>query len=216
MTSKPTRVVVVDDHETFVRAVTLLFASDPEIEVVATAADGPDAVDGVMAHQPDVVLMDISMPTFDGIEATRRIVDAAPHIAVVVLTMFDDDHKVSAAIRAGARGYLLKGASQEEIRTAIHAVHGGQAVFGASVARHLRGLLTDDGPRPAEPFPSLTERERAVLDRVAAGLDNAAVARALYLSEKTVRNYVSLILAKLHVATRSEVIVLARDAGLGQ
>lgn len=216
MTTTPTRVVVVDDHDTFVRAVTLLFASDPHVDVVATAADGPDGIEKVMEHQPDVVLMDISMPTLDGIEATARIVDAAPHVAVVVLTMFDDDHKVSAAIRAGARGYLLKGASQDEIRGAIRAAHSGQAIFGPTVARHLRTLAAGTGDAERLPFPMLTDRERDVLDGVAAGLDNAAIARALFLSEKTVRNYVSLIFTKLCVTSRPEAIVLARDAGLGR
>jgi DNA-binding NarL/FixJ family response regulator len=185
---RPLRVVVVDDHPTFVRAVSLLFDGDPGIDVVATASDGDEAVDRVMAHQPDVVLMDISMPSLDGIEATRRIVDAAPHVAVVVLTMFDDDGKVGAAIAAGARGYLLKGAPQEEIRNAVRAAGGGQAIFGPAVARRLAGLVSG-GPAEPPPFVQLTEREREVLDRLAAGLDNASIARSLYLSEKTVRNY---------------------------
>ena len=216
MTAPPARVVVVDDHGTFVRAVRLLFESDPDIDVVATAADGTDAVDVVMANQPDVVLMDISMPSLDGIGATQLIADAAPHVAIVILTMFDDDHRVGAAVRAGARGYLLKGASREEIRAAILAARSGQAIFGTAAARHLRAIVGEHTSQPREPFPGLTDRERDVLDRLAAGLDNAGIARSLHLSDKTVRNYVSLILAKLGLASRSEAIVVARDAGLGR
>lgn len=207
------RVVVVDDHETFVRAVSVLLDGDPDVELVGTASNGDEAVALALTAQPDVVLMDISMPALDGIEATRRIVDAAPHVAVVVLTMFDDDGKVAAAIQAGARGYLLKGANQQEIRGAIAAAHRGEAIFGPAVARRLAGLV--GAPAAAPPFPALTDRERDVLDQLAAGADNTAIARALFLSEKTVRNYVSMIFAKLGVGSRAEAIVLARDAGLG-
>jgi DNA-binding NarL/FixJ family response regulator len=214
MTAVPARVVIVDDHATFVRAVALLFDDDSDVDVIGTASNGDEAVELALRCQPDVVLMDISMPTLDGIEATRRIVESAPHVAVVVLTMFDDDAKVAAAIQAGARGYLLKGASQQEIRAAIAAAHRGEAIFGPVVARRLAGLLSAPRDQP-HPFPALTGRERDVLDQLAAGLDNAAIARALFLSEKTVRNYASLIFAKLGVASRAEAIVTARDAGLG-
>lgn len=211
------RLVVVDDHPTFVRAVSIMLKNDPEIAVVATAADGREAVDVVIAQQPDVVLMDISMPEVDGIVATAAITDAAPHAAVVVLTMFDDDDKIAEAMRAGARGYILKGASRDEIRSAIRGAAAGQAVFGTAIAHRLRGLFAPPPP-DASPraFPQLTDRELDVLDRVAAGLDNPTAARSLFLSEKTVRNYVSIILAKLGVTTRAEAIVLARDAGLGR
>jgi len=208
--------VDVDDHPTFVRAVSVMLENDADIEVVATAADGRDAVDVVIAQQPDVVLMDISMPEVDGIAATAAITDAAPHAAVVVLTMFDDDDKIAAAMRAGARGYILKGASKDEIRSAIRGAASGQAVFGTAVAHRLRGLFTPSpAPASARVFPQLTDRELDVLDRVAAGLDNATTARALFLSEKTVRNYVSMILTKLDVTTRAEAIVVGRNAGLG-
>lgn len=211
----PIRLVVVDDHPTFVRAVSVLLETDPDIDVVATATDGADAVDVVIAAQPDVVLMDLSMPRLDGIAATAAIAEAAPHAAVVVLTMFDDDERIAAAVRAGARGYVLKGASHDEIRTAIRGAAAGQAVFGTAIAHRLRGLFAPAPPEPSRLFPQLTDRERDVLDCVAAGLDNAATARTLFLSEKTVRNYVSLILTKLAVTTRAEAIVLARDSGLG-
>jgi DNA-binding NarL/FixJ family response regulator len=211
-------VIVADDHPTFVRAVSLLLNGDPEIEVVGTAANGAEAVDVTMRCQPDVVLMDINMPELDGIEATRLIVDGAPHIAVIVFTMFDDDANVAAAIRNGATGYLLKGARQEQIRRAVRAAHAGEAILDGAVARRLRDMLAEQPPKPdsVRRFPDLTDRELDVLDRMAAGLDNTSIAHALYLSEKTVRNYVSAVFSKLHVATRSEAIVVARDAGLGR
>jgi len=211
------RVLIADDHPTFVRAVAMLLDNDPGIEVVATAADGVTAIERTLEHQPDVVLMDIDMPNLDGVEATTRIRDAAPHVAVVALTMFDDDDKVSAVVRAGAAGYLLKGARQEQIRRAVHAAHAGEAIFDAPIARRLKNVFANQRPASgADVFPELTERERAVLDRMAAGLDNTAIANALFLSEKTIRNYVSTIFAKLHIDSRAEAIVLARDAGLGQ
>jgi DNA-binding NarL/FixJ family response regulator len=210
------RVLVADDHATFVRAVTLLLNGDPDIEVVATASDGLEAVEGTMRHGPDVVLMDLDMPEKDGIEATRDIVDAAPHVAVVVLTMFDDDERVAKAMAHGAAGYLLKGARQDQIRRAVHAAHAGEAIFDAAIARRLRRVFADHRVRDGrEGFPQLTEREVDVLDRLAAGLDNASIADALFLSEKTVRNYVSAVFTKLHVETRAQAIVVAREAGLG-
>jgi DNA-binding NarL/FixJ family response regulator len=211
------RVLIADDHATFVRAVTMLLNGDPDIEVVATASDGTEAVELAMDHQPDVVLMDINMPTMNGIEATRQIVDAAPHTAVVALTMFDDDDNVAAAMKHGAAGYLLKGARQDQIRRAVHAANAGEAIFDAPIARRLKHVFADRRPTLGrDTFPQLTEREIDVLDRVAAGLDNPSIAGALFLSEKTVRNYVSSVFAKLHVDSRSEAIVLARDAGLGK
>ena len=219
----PIRVLIADDHPTFVRAVALLLNADPEIEVVATAAAAQEAVNLAMEHQPDVVLMDINMPVADGpamsgIDATALIVEAAPHIAVIMLTMFDDDDNVAGAMQRGAIGYLLKGARQDQIRRAIHAAHAGEAILDAPIARRLKDLFA---PRPSNgaargQFPQLTEREVDVLDRLAAGLDNVSIAHALCLSEKTVRNYVSVIFAKLHVASRSEAIVVGRDAGLGK
>jgi len=211
------RVVIADDHPTFVRAVTLLLNSDPDIEVVATAENGADAIESALEHQPDVVLMDIDMPSVDGIEATKRIRDAAPHIAVVALTMFDDDEKVAAIMRGGASGYLLKGARQDQIKRAIHAAHAGEAIFDSAIARRLKDVFEERPAREVgDAFPNLTRKESAVLDRVAAGLDNAAIASVLFLSEKTVRNYVSTIFAKLHVGKRAAAIVAAREAGLGR
>jgi DNA-binding NarL/FixJ family response regulator len=211
------RVLVADDHPTFVRAVTLLLNADPEIDVVATAANGAEAVELAIAHQPDVVLMDINMPQVDGVAASAQITVAAPHVAVIMLTMFDDDSNVAAAMRHGAAGYLLKGARQEQIRRAVHAAHGGDAILDGAIARRLADVFTARPPVPDRrgAFPQLTERELDVLDRLASGLDNRAIAEALFLSEKTVRNYVSAIFAKIHVASRAEAIVAGRDAGLG-
>jgi DNA-binding NarL/FixJ family response regulator len=163
-----------------------------------------------------VVLIDIQMPGIGGIEATRCIVDAAPQIAVVVLTMFDDDASVTEALRAGARGYLVKGARQEEIKRTIEMVLDGSAVIGRGAAKHLPTVAVDPAGRSGPPpFPELTDRERDVLAALADGHDNEQIARALYLSQKTVRNYVSMVLAKLHVATRAEAIVVARRQGMG-
>lgn len=212
----PIRVLVADDHATFVRTITLLLADEPAIDVVGFAENGDDAVQQTMALQPDVVLMDLQMPGTNGIDATRQILEAAPHVAVLVLTMFDDDESVVSALRAGARGYLLKGARQADITRAINAAHAGEAIFGPAVARRLAGLVE---PTPGDavdrPFPTLTAREVEVLDKVATGLDNRGIAAEMYLSEKTVRNYVSTVLTKIHASSRAEAIVRARDAGLG-
>jgi len=211
----PIRVLVVDDHPTFVRAVTLLLDADDDIEVVGAAAEGAGAVALAVELQPDVVLMDLNMPGINGIEATAEIVQGVPHVAVIVLTMFDDDQSVTAAIRNGARGYLLKGARQDEIRRAVRAAAAGEAIFGPVVARRLSALFDPPAPAGPTPFPQLTARELDVLTEVARGADNATIARTLHLSEKTVRNYLSMVLAKIHAATRAEAIVLAREAGLG-
>jgi DNA-binding NarL/FixJ family response regulator len=185
--------------------------------VVAEEADGLGAVTAVHAHQPDVVVMDLRMPGLDGIEATRRIVGTSPHVAVLVLTMYEDDASVFSAMRAGARGYLLKGADQAEIVRAVAAVAGGEAIFGAAVATRILEFFAAGRPREAEMvFPQLTAREHEVLDLIAAGRSNAELAATLVLSPKTIRNHVSNIFTKLQVADRAQAIVLARDAGLGR
>ncbi|MGY1603307.1 response regulator [Geodermatophilus sp. SYSU D00815] len=212
----PVRVVVVDDHPVYRDGLALLLGSVPGLAVVGTAADGAAAVDLALEEQPDVVMMDVQMPGLDGIEATRRITSASPSIGVVVLTMSEDDGTVFSAVRAGARGYLLKGADQEEVVRAITTVAGGGAVFGAALARRIADFFTA-GPRgPETAFPQLTAREREVLDLVAAGRSNAQIAATLYLSPKTVRNNVSNVLTKLQVADRAEAIVRAREAGFGR
>lgn len=200
----------------FVRAITTLLADEPDVHVVAAVGTGDEAVRAALEHQPDVVLMDLYMPDLNGIEAARLLAEAAPHTGVLVLTMFDDDDWIAAALRAGARGYLLKGARQDELARAIRSVHAGDLIIGQPLVRRVGRLLTEHGPIDPRPFPALTDRELEVLDQLARGLDNSAIGKALYLSEKTVRNYVSGIFAKLGVASRAEAVVSAREAGLGR
>ncbi|WP_256840885.1 response regulator [Ornithinimicrobium cryptoxanthini] len=206
-------VVIVDDHPVFRQGLRALLG-ELNVDVVAEAADGAAAVELVLALRPDLVLMDLQMPGLGGVEATRRIIDRAPDTKVLVLTMVDDDHAVLAAVQAGALGYLLKGAGLDEIGRTLEAVSAGQGVYSAGVARRLRSLFTADSS-VTTPFPSLTGRERDVLALIAEGMGNPDIARRLYLSDKTVRNYVSTIFTKLGVTTRAEAIVAAREAGLG-
>ncbi|MGY1986622.1 response regulator [Blastococcus sp. SYSU DS0669] len=213
---EPLRVVVADDHPVYRDGLAMLLDSVPGLAVVGTAADGEAAVALALAEQPDVVVMDVQMPGIDGIEATRRVTSASPSVGIVVLTMSEDDGTVFAAVRAGARGYLLKGADQEEVVRAITTVANGGAVFGAALARRIGEFFASGPTGPETVFPQLTAREREVLDLVAAGRSNAQIAAALYLSPKTVRNNVSNVLAKLQVTDRAQAIVRARDAGLGR
>jgi DNA-binding NarL/FixJ family response regulator len=208
------RVLIADDHPVFRDGLASLLDPLPTIEVVARAADGAQAVALATEHRPDVVVMDVQMPELNGIEATRRIVAAHPSVGILVITMGEDDGTVLSALRAGARGYLRKGAEQEEIVRAITTVHGGGVVFGASLAARIAEVLAPTA-RPERPFPELTERETEILDRIAAGRNNAQIAGELYLSPKTIRNNVTSILAKLQATDRAEVIIRARDAGLG-
>ncbi len=211
----PVRVVLADDHPVVRRGLAALLWSVEGIEVVGQASSGLEAVREAQLLAPDVVLMDVRMPDLDGVEASRRIAATNPRVAVLVLTMHDDDETVFAAVRAGARGYLLKGAEQEEIRRAIHAVVAGEMIFAPGVTGHLLARLS--GPAtPAGAFPALTPREREILDRMAAGRSNGAIATEFSLAAKTVGNHVSAIFAKLGVATRAEAIVTARDQGLGR
>lgn len=211
-----TRLLVADDHPAFRAGLRALLETAGDLEVVGEADTGDAAISAARVLQPDVVLMDINMPGLDGVEATRRIVDAAPHVAVLVLTMHDDDETVFAAVRAGARGYLLKGARRAELLRAVRAVAAGEAIFGPGVARRLMAYFARPVPRtdPAA-FPELTDREREILDMVARGRSNADITAELVLAPKTVRNHVSNIFAKLQVRDRSEAIVRAREAGLG-
>jgi DNA-binding NarL/FixJ family response regulator len=213
---RPVRVLVADDHPVFRDGLALLLGSVSGIEVVGTAATGLQAVERAVELMPDVVVMDVQMPELNGIDATLRLADEAPSVGVLVLTMSEDDGTVFTAVRAGARGYLVKGAEQEEIVRAVHSVAAGGAVFGASLARRIADFFAAGPALPEVPFPQLTAREREILELVAAGRSNAQIASTLYLSPKTVRNNVSSILAKLQVADRAEAIVRARDAGLGR
>lgn len=214
--AEPVRVVVVDDHQIVRDGLVALLRALGGIEVVGTAGDGRDAIHVVDADPPDVVVMDIQMPVLDGIEATRHISGRHPDVRVLMLTMNEDDDTILSALRAGASGYLLKGADAAEVHRAIVATAGGGMVFGASVAARVAGLFAGRARRTEHPFPDLSERERAVLDLLAAGRSNDAIAAELYVSNKTVRNTVSSIYAKLHAADRAEAIIKAREAGLGR
>ena len=208
------RVLLVDDHTVVRQGFCRILETDEAIEVVGEASDGESAIEMASRLHPDVVVMDIGLPDLNGIEATRRIVADSPHIAVLVLTMFDDDESVFSAVRAGARGYLLKGADQEQILRAVYAAANGEIIFGTELAARVLAYFTAAPAAPAI-FPQLTDREREVLELVAQGRSNADIAGKLHLSQKTVRNHVSNILTKLQVADRAQAIVRARDAGLG-
>jgi DNA-binding NarL/FixJ family response regulator len=215
VTGDAIRVLVVDDHAGFRAGVAALFETEPGLVLVGEAAGGADAIGRALELQPDVVLMDLNMPDTDGIAATRAIVDTSPHVAVVVLTMADNDGAVFEALRAGARGYLLKGAQRAELVRAIRAAASGDAIFGPAVARRLMAFFAASPPPGGAAFPELTDREREVLALIARGLSNQAIVERLVVSPKTVRNHVSNIFSKLQVRDRAEAIVRAREAGLG-
>ncbi len=212
----PIRVLIADDHPVFRFGLRALLASEPATEVVGEATTGDEAIDLAAALQPDIVLMDLNMPGPNGIEATRRIAQQHPRIGILVVTMFDDD-SVFAALRAGARGYILKGSEGEETLRAIRAVAHGEAIFSPTIARRLMQHFAVTGRgASAYPFPELTEREHEVLDLMAQGYTNTAIAERLYMSPKTVRNHVSIIFSKLQVSDRTQAAIRAREAGLGQ
>jgi DNA-binding NarL/FixJ family response regulator len=213
--SQPIRVVVADDHPVFRSGLRILVEESPLLAYAGGAEDGRQAVELCIQQRPDVILMDIRMPSVSGIDATRQIVAACPDTNVLILTMLEDDTSVFAAMRAGARGYILKGADPEQIQRAVTAVAAGEVIFGAALATRMAAFFRG-GPRgPAPAFPTLSGREHDILNLIAAGQSNTAIAERLALSEKTVRNNVSNIFAKLRVADRAEAIVRARDAGLG-
>ena len=210
-----TRVVVVDDHAVFRDGLSALVASLPGVEVVGEAGDGVEAVDVVDATRPHVVVMDLHMPRMNGVEATRQVVAEHPGTRVLVLTMLADDESVYAALDAGADGYLLKESGRADLARAIEAVRAGQAILdGAIAGRVLAGRSARSAPDPRA-FPHLTSREREILDLLASGLTNGAIAERLVLSDKTVRNHVSNIFAKIHVTDRAAAVARARDAGYG-
>ena len=210
------RVLIADDHPLFRDGLRNLIEAAPDAEVVGEAASGADVVELALELQPDVVVMDLHMPGVNGMEATRRIVETSPHIGVLVLTMFEDDDSVFAAMRAGARGYLLKGSDNEETLRALRAVGAGEAIFSPAIAERLIAFFASAPSGPPQAFPELTGRERDVLELVAQGKSNAAIAHQLTLSQKTIRNHVSNIFTKLRVADRAQAIVRAREAGLGR
>lgn len=212
----PIRVAIADDHPIVRAGLSALLSSLEEVEVVGVATTGHEAVQQALSARPDVLVLDLQMPDLDGFAATREILRVAPEVAVLVLTMFDDDDSVFAAMRAGARGYLVKGSEQEEIERAVRSVAAGEAIFGPGVASRVLAFFTKPPPTAAEHFPELTTRERSILDLLAAGLSNAAIGQRLGIAPKTVANNVSYIFAKLHVADRADAIIRARDAGLGR
>ncbi len=210
------RILIADDHPLVRSGLRALLGAAEDVEVVGEAATGEEAVTLAASVQPEVIVMDLRMPGINGIEATRRIVQANPQIRILVVTLFEDDDSVFAALRAGARGYILKDANEVEVLQAIRAVSSGEAIFSPTIAQRLIDFFA--APRPAQaalPFPDLTEREREILTLIAQGRSNAEIAQSLVISLKTVRNYISNIFSKLQVADRSQAIIRAREAGLG-
>ena len=208
-------ILIADDEPAFRSGLRALLRSAADLDLVGDAATGDEAIRLAADLQPDIILMDINMPGVNGIEATRRILTASPHIGILMLTMFEDDDSVFAAMRAGARGYLLKGALKAEILRAIQAVSSGGVIFGAAIAQRMMRYFT--GLKPVEPvalFPDLTEREREILTLIAQGQSNAAIAERLVISAKTVSNHISNIFSKLRVADRAQAAIRAREAGL--
>jgi DNA-binding NarL/FixJ family response regulator len=211
------RVLIADDHPHFRKGLRALLSSATDLEVVAEAGDGERAISLATELQPDVIIMDLHMPGVGGIEATRRILRSSPHISVLVLSMFEDDDSIFAALQAGARGYLLKGALKAEILRAIRSVTSGEAIFGPIIAKRLINYFAIPRPSaPADAFPGLTEREHEILALVAQHQTNPEIARRLQLSPKTIRNHVSNVFTKLQVADRAQAIIRAREAGLGR
>jgi DNA-binding NarL/FixJ family response regulator len=209
------RVLIADDHPLFREGLHGLLDSVAETEVVGEATTGTEAISKARCLQPDVILMDIKMPSTNGIEATQSIVAASPHIGILMITMLEDDESVFAAMRAGARGYLLKGANQTEILRAIRAVTSGEAIFGPGIARRVLSFFaTTRSAALSRVFPELSERETELLALMAQGRCNQEIAEQLGLTLKTVRNHASNIFSKLQVADRAQAVILARDAGL--
>jgi DNA-binding NarL/FixJ family response regulator len=210
-----TTVVLVDDHPLVRQGMRAVIDAESDMEVVGEAWDGDQAVQVCLEQRPDVVLMDLQMPTVNGIEATEQVLAKLPDTSVLMLTMYDDDAVVFEAVASGASGYLLKGSDGADIVAAIHAAATGQAVFGAVLAKRMRSWFLRSQPA-RDAFPELTERERQILDGVAAGMTNAKIGETLFLSPKTVANNLSMILDKLQLSHRAEAIIKAREAGLGR
>ncbi len=211
---EPLTILIADDHPVFRKGLRALLASMQDVELVGEATSGEEAIRLAEQHQPDVILMDLQMPGVGGLMAIRQIVQTSPHIRILVLTMFQDDDSVFAALRAGARGYILKDTDDEEITRAILSVGSGEAIFSPAIAERMMRFFSTRPALPASLFPELTESERNVLALMAQGVNNEEIARQLSFSQKTVRNYVSNIFSKLQVADRAQAIVKAREAGL--
>lgn len=212
------RILIADDHLFYREGVRTLLKGVSDIEIVGDAISGNDAVEQSAQLQPDVILMDIKMPGLNGIEATRQILQTQPSIGILIVTMFDDDDTVFAAMRAGARGYLLKDADRDELVRAVAAIHRGEAIFSPAIARRMMSYFARPAnaeARSAQAFPELSDREREVLELMAKGHSNPAIASQLVVSIKTVQNHVSSIFNKLQVADRAQAIIRARNAGLG-
>lgn len=208
-------VLIADDHPLFRKGMRALLESERGIEVVGEVQNGKEAVDVAVTNQPDVVLMDLQMPEGNGLAATREISNKCPSVAVLIVTLFEDDDSIFAALRAGARGYILKDADEAEMLRAIRAVGEGEAIFSPAIATRLMDYFAESSTRvPKEVFPELTEREREILTLIARGMTNGAIAERLVISVKTVRNHVSNIYSKMHVADRAQAAIRAREAGL--
>ncbi len=217
MSKEPLRVLIADDHPLFRSGMRSLLVADLANEVIGEATTGEEAVALASSLQPDIILMDLHMPGMGGIEATRRVLHSNPHIRILIVTMYEDDHSVFTAMRAGARGYLLKGASPDEVLRAIAAVGSGEAIFSPSIATRLIDFFAHLQPTALpQSLPELTEREHDILTLIAQGQSNPAIAKHLALSPKTVSNYVSTIFSKLQVADRAQAMLRARHAGLGE
>jgi len=213
---EPLRVLIADDHPLFRHGLSTLLSAAPDFEVVGEATTGEEVMTQAATLQPDVILMDIQMPGVNGIEATRRILHTSPHIRILIITMFEDDASVFTAMRAGARGYILKDAQKAELLQAIRAVGRGEAIFSPAIATRLIDFFAAARPVASpQAFPELTEREREILTLIAQGNNNTEIANRLVLSPNTVRNYVSNVFSKLQVADRAHAILRAREAGLG-
>jgi DNA-binding NarL/FixJ family response regulator len=210
------RVLIADDHLLFRDGLRILLNAVPGMELVGEASRGEEVIELAERLQPDVIIMDLQMPGMGGVEATRQILRSSPHIGILVVTMFEDDHLVFAALRTGARGYILKGATHAEIRRAIQVVSDGEAIFSPSIAKRLITFFSAMQPGAlSEVFPELSEREREILDLIARGYKNPDIASRLVISPKTVRNHITNIFSKLQVADRAQAIIRAKDAGLG-
>jgi DNA-binding NarL/FixJ family response regulator len=219
------RLLIADDHLFYREGIRALLVPLPMLVIVGEAASGEEAISQAEQMQPDVVLMDIKMPGINGIDAARRIIETRPAIKILMVTMFDDDESVFAAMRAGARGYILKDADREELVRAINAVYGGEAIFSPAIAARMmsyfaglprQGVTLPVQSIPPRAFPDLTNREREILHLIAQGHNNTAIVAYLHISLKTVQNHVASILSKLQVASRAQAIIRARDAGLGE